>query len=107
LSDRLHRDSRKKIEDLSCVLVSCQKTIQQKQLTSEADKKTIENLHEEVLVLSRRIQEVELERDRAQADFKASLNLIADLTTSLTEVRERIWIPLCLLFRTIPALPLM
>jgi hypothetical protein len=98
LSDRLHRDSRKKIEDLSCVLVSCQKTIQQQQHTSEADRKTIENLREEVLMLSRRVHEVELERDRAQADFKASLNLIEDLTTSLTEVRQRIWIPLFLLF---------
>ena len=48
-------------------------------------------------MLSRRVQEVELERDRAQADFKASLNFIADLTTSLTEVRQRIWIPICLL----------
>ena len=48
--------------------------------------------------VSRRVHEVELERDRAQADFKASLNLIEDLTTSLTEVRQRIWIPLFLLF---------
>ena len=80
--------SNKRIEDLTGVLSSCQRSLRGKQQAAEADKITIKQLRGDKNELSQNLIEMQLKCDRTHADYLGCKNLIQDLTQSLTRAQE-------------------